>query len=104
MLDRLKRKLDIDDDEARELIEDATSIFLSLRYPTSQYPVDTNDLPVIEKRFENWIYRCAVELYQRVGIEGQVHSSENTVVRKFDAGTISQSLAQEISPIVGVVR
>ena len=108
MLDRLKLRLEISNDEQDDLLEDivqsATDLFLSLRYPVSDYPEDEYGDPVISRRWEDWILRCAIELYNKIGAEQQVTHIENGIHRTYDSGTISKSLMAEITPIVGIAR
>lgn len=108
LLDRLKIRLEISDDSTdgilNELLISARSLFLSVRYPFSQYPVNEDDEPVIEKRWDDWILRVAIELYSKMGAEGQTGHLENGINRTFESGTISKSLRAEVMPIVGISR
>ena len=109
MLDRLKLRLEIDNDEQDALLEDillsARELFLSTRYPTTQYPVDeaTGD-PIIQPRWNDWILRCAIEMYSKMGAESQTGMVENSISRSWDSGTISLSLMSEIAPVAGIAR
>ena len=104
MLDRLKSRLDVDDQDAllEDIIESSKELFLMLRYPTSNYPVDSNDEPIIERRWNDWILRAAIEIYSRIGVEGQTGHHENSIIRTYDSATISTALINEITPVVGI--
>ena len=106
MLNRLKIRLEITENDKdlflEEMIESAIGIFLSLRYPTTPYPLDESQEPFIELRYHDWIMRCAVELYSKSGAEGQKMHIENSIHRSYDSGTISQALMSEIVPVAGV--
>ena len=108
MLDRLKIRLSISDDREDDLLievlESAKALFLMLRYPTSSYPVNEHDEPIIEVRYNDWILRCAIEMYSRIGAEGQMVHNENSINRAYESGTISDTLRMEIVPIAGLVR
>ena len=108
MIDKLKRRLGKEDDGEDELLEDlleeSVSLFLSLRYPVSACPVDEEGKPVVESRYNSWILRCAVQMYSKLGIEGQISSTENSITGTCDSGTVSRSLMREITPVAGIVR
>ena len=87
-----------------EMLESAKELLLSFRYPTGVYPQNENGEYVIERKHESWIVRCCEEMYGKSGGSGQVGHTENSIARKWDSGTISQSLIAEIVPIVGVAR
>lgn len=106
LIDRLKVRLEIaeNDEDAllKEMIEDATSLFLSLRYSTTSPPVsETDGKPIVEKHYHNWILRCAAEMYSKMGAEGQVSHSENSIKRVWESGSISDSLRAEVVPLIG---
>ena len=58
---------------------------------------------VLEARYLDLQYRCAIDLYNRAGAEGQVSHSENGISRSWGAEWISQELLNEVVPLVGVV-
>ena len=108
LLMKLKRRLEIVGDDEDELLEDilesATALYLTTRYGSKPYPVDDDDKPLLDMIQRDWIVRASVEMYQKIGIEGQISSTENTVTRSFESGSISRSLMQEIVPLVGIAR
>ena len=80
------------------LIETAEGIVLSRRYPFG-YPEDTK----IEARFEHIQIQIALELFSKMGAEGQTGHSENGISRSYEAADISPSLLKRITPICGSV-
>lgn len=110
LITRLKIKLGkLNADAAEDLLmldtlESAKSLFLSLRYPFMVYPADSDGEPIIEKRWHDWILRAAIEIYSKIGAEGQTSHSENSISRTYDSGTVSKSLLAEITPLVGVAK
>lgn len=109
LLNRLKVRLpeitdDTQDALLEELILSATEIFLSLKYPVSPYPIDDDGMPIIDPRWNGWIISAAIELYGRIGIEGQTGHGENGITRSYDAGDLSLGLCQKITPQVDIVR
>lgn len=103
LLERLKIRLEIQSDKENvllsEMLESARSLYLSLRYPFSDYP---DMLPVLTRRGEDWIIRAATEMYSRVGADGQSSHNENGISRSWDTGTVSNALMNEVVPVVGV--
>ena len=108
LLIELKTRLEIGDtarDEQLEgLLKSAAGLFITLRYPTSEPPVDPSGEPVIGGRWHSWIVRCAAEMFARLGAEGQNMSIELGVHRAWDAGTISRALSREVVPVAGVAK
>lgn len=80
------------------LLEDSKFIGLSLRFPYKDY--SSMDLPT---KYYNWQLRCSEELYKLIGSNGIKSYSENGLSWTRDSGNISNSLANEIEPIVGFV-
>jgi hypothetical protein len=47
--------------------------------------------------------RIAVELFSKMGAEGQTEHAENGITRKWEAGDVSPSLLRTIVPVCGSV-
>lgn len=82
----------------KALIETAEGIVLSRRYPFG-YPEGTT----VEARFEHIQIQIALELFSKMGAEGQTGHSENGISRSYEAADISPSLLKRIVPICGSV-
>lgn len=83
-----------------DCIESAKAIYLSLRFPYTpddQLPTD------VERRYQDWQYRAALEIYSKSGAEGQTAHSENGISRTWDSAGISEALKREIVPKCGVI-
>lgn len=80
------------------LLEQSAGVVLARRYPFGL--PDGATVPAI---YEGVQLRIAVELYSKMGAEGQVIHQENGVSRQFEAGDISPSLLRQITPKVGSV-
>jgi len=108
LLTRLKARLGITDNEQdiilEDIIERAKYEWVELRYPSSSYPVDNDGDPIIERRWHSWLIEAAIELYNRQGSEGQVTHNELGINRTYETGTLSDSLASRVLPVVGVYR
>lgn len=97
-LEKLKKR--INDDNCillNELLESAKNIILSKRYPCSDYPEK------LENRYKDLQVRIAVDLYNKLGAEGELAHSENGVSRSYGAENVSTDLLKEIIPKVGVI-
>lgn len=80
------------------LIETAEGIVLNRRYPFG-YPEDTK----VDARYEHIQIQIALELFSKMGAEGQTGHSENGISRSYEAADVSPSLLKRIVPIVGSV-
>ncbi len=80
------------------LLEQAEGIVLNRRYPFGA-PEDA----VVPVAYEHIQLQIAVELFSKMGAEGQTGHSENGVSRTWEAGDVSQSLLKRIVPMVGSV-
>lgn len=80
------------------LLEQAEGIVLNRRYPFGA-PEDASLSPL----HEQIQIRIAVELYSKMGAEGQTQHTENGVSRTWEAGDVSPSLLKHIVPCVGSV-
>lgn len=85
-----------DTELAMYLLEQAGEIVMNRRYPFG-VPVDA-EFPV---RYDHVHIQIAVELYSKMGAEGQVAHKENGIDRTFEAADVSPSLLHRIVPLVG---
>ena len=99
-LERLRIRIpekDITDIELEDILESAKAVILSRRFPFGDYPED------IEPRYKDLQIRIAVEMFNKVGVEGQVSHSENGISRTYSSASVSEELLREITPKAGVV-
>lgn len=80
------------------LLEQSEGIVLSRRYPFGA-PEEVT-LSALHEQIQ---LRIAVELFSKMGAEGQLSHSENGVSRTWEAGDVSPSLLKLIVPCVGSV-
>lgn len=80
------------------LLELAEGIVLNRRYPFGAPEGAT-----VEQRFENTQLQIAVELFNKMGAEGQTAHDENGIKRTWAAGDVSPSLLRQIVPVCGSV-
>jgi hypothetical protein len=80
------------------LLEQAEGIILARRYPFG-VPEGT-EMPTF---YEPLQIRIAIELFGKMGAEGQLSHSENGISRTWEAGDVSPSLLRNIIPVCGSV-
>jgi hypothetical protein len=80
------------------LLEQAEGIILNRRYPFGAPEGAT--LSAIHQQIQ---LRVAVELFNKMGAEGQTDHDENGIKRTWEAGDVSPSLLKLIVPVCGSV-
>jgi hypothetical protein len=87
-----------DDELLVFLLEQSEGIVLNRRYP---FGVPENT--VVPAMYEHIQIQIAVELYSKMGAEGQTQHDENGIKRVFEAADVSPALLRKILPMVGSV-
>ena len=85
-------------DLLQTLLEQAEGIVLNRRYPFG--PPEGAMVPVA---YEHIQLQIAVELFTKMGAEGQTAHKENGVDRTYEAADVSPSLLRRIIPVAGSV-
>ena len=104
MNDKLNRLLVLispdtaDDDLLLYLLEQAEGIVLNRRYPFG--PPEDASVPT---QYEHIQVQIALELFSKMGAEGQVQHKESGTDRVWEAADVSPSLLRRIVPLVGTV-
>lgn len=80
------------------LLEQAEGIVLNRRYPFGAPEGAT-----VPEAYEHIQLQIAVEMFSKMGAEGQTGHSENGVNRSYEAADISPSLLKRIVPVAGSV-
>lgn len=80
------------------LLEQSEGIILNRRYPFGAPEGIT-----LSAMHEQIQMRMAVELFSKMGAEGQTEHAENGITRKWEAGDVSPSLLRTIVPVCGSV-
>lgn len=80
------------------LVEQAEGIVLNRRYPFG-VPEDA----VVPTVYEHIQLQIAVELFSKMGAEGQTAHSENGISRSYESADVSPSLLKRIVPVCGSV-
>ena len=93
-----------DDNILNDCIESAKNAILERRYPFHDWPVDDNGDAKVETRYLDLQFRIAMDLYNKIGAEGEMAHSENGVSRSYESSWISKALLDEIVPLTSPVR
>ena len=80
------------------LLEQSEGIILNRRYPFGAPEGAT--LSQVHQLIQ---LRIAVELFSKMGAEGQTEHDENGIRRKWEAADVSHSLLRQIVPVCGSV-
>ena len=80
------------------LLEQSEGIILNRRSPFG--PPEGATLSPLHEQIQ---IRVAVELFSKMGAEGQVEHAENGITRKWEAADVSPSLLRTIVPVCGSV-
>lgn len=86
------------DDLLTHLIKQAEGFVLARRYPFG-VPEDAT----VPAMYETIQLQIAVELFSKMGAEGQLSHNENGVYRSYESGEVSSSLMKRITPLCGSV-
>lgn len=87
-----------------DCIESAKQAILSRRYPYGDYPVDSEGKTYVESRYEDLQFRIAMDIYNKIGGEGEMSHSENGISRVYESSWVSEQLLSEITPYCGTAR
>ena len=82
----------------QHLLWQAEGIVLSRRYPFG-----SPEGAKVTSAYEHIQLQIAVELFSKMGAEGQTGHSENGVNRSYEAADVSPSLLKRIVPVAGSV-
>lgn len=98
-LSRLKlRTQETDDNILLDCLETAEAAIMARRYPYGNWPDG------LEARYRDLQFRIALDLYNKIGAEGETAHTENSVSRTYQSSWISEDLLNEIVPIAKVVN
>ncbi len=82
------------DDLLSELLNQAGAMVLNRRFPFGY--LDGMEVP---HQYERVQISIALELYSKMGAEGETSHSENGISRTYEAGDVSPSLLKQIMPM-----
>ena len=98
-LERMKiRTKETDESILIDCLDSAKAAIQSRRYPYGDWPEE------LEPQYVDLQYRCAVDIYNKAGAEGQLTHGENGISRSWESAWISEQLLQEVTPYLGVPK
>lgn len=86
-----------DDAVLEDCLESAKAAIMARRYPYGEWPDE------LEAQYLDLQFRCAMDLYNKIGAEGEIGHSENGVNRTYQSSWISEDLLKEVTPVAKVV-
>lgn len=87
-----------DENILSDCLETAKAAIMNRRYPFGNWP------EALEARYEDLQFRIAMDLYNKIGAEGQIIHNENGIQRHFESSWISEQLLKEVVPNAGAVK
>ncbi len=81
-----------------DCLESAKNAILARRFPFQEWPEE------VPAQFLDLQVRIAMDLYNKIGAEGQMSHSENGTSRTYESSWISEQLLREVTPLVGVPK
>lgn len=87
----------VPDETLQTLLKFAGRKVLNRAYPFRE------DITEVPERYKDVQVRAAVELFSKMGAEGQTSHSENSISRVWESADISNSVLAEIIPHAGVI-
>lgn len=79
-----------------DLAETAKNAIQSRRFPFGDWPSE------LEDRYIDLQFRIALDMYEKLGAEGQLRHSENGISREYESSWVSRQLLEEVVPWAGV--
>jgi hypothetical protein len=84
-----------------DLAETAKNAILSRRFPYGNWPTENGET-YVEPRYVDLQFRIALDLYDKIGAEGELRHAENGITREYESSWVSGQLLREVIPWVGV--
>lgn len=79
-----------------DLIDAAKFIIFEIEYPYGNFPDE------VESRYEYLQIEIALELFSKMGAEGEIQHTENGISRTYTSADVSTNLLDRIVPYCGV--
>lgn len=92
---KLQRRINVDAETGNDLLDAAFDVIMQRRFPFGEWPAE------LEPRFNGLQIRIAVDMFNKIGAEGETAHSENGVSRTYGAENVSKDLLDEITPKAG---
>lgn len=93
-LEKLKRLVGLNPNDSEE--DDILQFCLD---NASDIICDIRNSNKVEKKYKNRQISIAIEIYNKMGAEGQISHNENGIYRTYEKGDISDSVINKITPV-----
>ena len=104
-MDNLRRLVNRTGEQNAELLADmlytAKVAILSRRFPYKQFDGDIDGIE-LEYQYKDLQFRIALDLYNKLGAEGEMEHTANGIKRVYESSWISDQLLSEVIPFCGV--
>jgi hypothetical protein len=98
-LTRLKNRTGEDNEELlRDLLMTAKVAIMKRRFPFKSFTSDCFEDYDVEATYSDLQYRIAMDLYNKIGAEGEIIHSANGISRTYESSWISAQLLLEVVP------
>ena len=98
-LTRLKNRTEEEDENLlRDLLMTAKVAIMNRRYPYRSFPNDCFEDYDVEAKYSDLQFRIALDLYNKIGAEGEIIHSANGISRTYESSWVSAQLLLEVVP------
>ena len=98
-LTRLKNRTEEEDENLlRDLLMTAKVAIMNRRYPYRSFSNDCFEDYDVEAKYSDLQFRIALDLYNKIGAEGEIIHSSNGISRTYESSWVSAQLLLEVVP------
>jgi len=98
-LTRLKNRTEDEDENLlRDLLMTAKVAIMNRRYPYRSFSNDCFEDYDVEAKYSDLQFRIALDLYNKIGAEGEIIHSANGISRTYESSWVSAQLLLEVVP------
>ena len=102
-LQRLKTRTGSTDETLlSDMLYSAKVAILTRRFPYKGFTEAEMDSAALEGQYCDLQFRIALDLYNKIGAEGEMEHTANGIKRVYESSWISDQLLSEVIPICGV--
>lgn len=92
------------DELLADILYAAGEVIIDYRYPFGGWDVDDETLErVVPDRYQSLQVDIAVDIYNKLGAEGQISHRENGIDRMYASGSVSKDLLRRITPLAATL-
>ena len=87
-----------------DILAAAGEVIVDYRYPFGGWEVDEDTgSRVVPDRYQSLQVDIAVDIYNKMGAEGQLSHRENGIDRMYASGSVSKDLLRRITPLAALL-